>query len=455
MCSASSTLWDLPEEQDLPDESDEPQHATAAFVITAAALETDAVLDRMGGDATAWRRWHAAREQWPGSGSMDSSGLGTSYSEIDWSDVETADVDPIGLPIRRSGVSGIMDQIHLIEADREADLETDLIGRASGFVGGRVGAPDDEVQEPPAGPKTLGWLTAHAGPARSDGAHKMETPTTDSALSGAPMSSFDTALALACEMSPGCADEPVAGTEKVVIIPLCDTPKPLARTCPDPSSPITPAATRNQKRARFGPPPPRFSALLTEAPAKGPPELAVRPAGQQPVASPVQARLSETESDDKERLSPGDSAKAWWSSAHCGSCSRCRSAKSEHAEQMEWMTPLISACIDGRVGCVQELLQSPEADVDFADVDGHTALHAACAFGYADCVRMLIQAGASLSLPDHEGATALDGARMSGSDAGEACVSMMMDAGAKDAQVFAEHEATTVMHSIEVPVDQP
>ena len=27
------------------------------------------------------------------------------------------------------------------------------------------------------------------------------------------------------------------------------------------------------------------------------------------------------------------------------------------------MTPLISACIDGRVGCVRALLQSPEADV--------------------------------------------------------------------------------------------
>ena len=38
--------------------------------------------------------------------------------------------------------------------------------------------------------------------------------------------------------------------------------------------------------------------------------------------------------------------------------------------------------------------------MDFADAEGHTALHAACAFGSTDCVRMLIQAGASLNLPD-------------------------------------------------------
>ena len=40
------------------------------------------------------------------------------------------------------------------------------------------------------------------------------------------------------------------------------------------------------------------------------------------------------------------------------------------------MTPLISACIDGRSGCVQALLQCPEAEVfvDFADAEGHTAL---------------------------------------------------------------------------------
>ena len=434
-------LWDLPEEQDLPDE-DESQHATAAFVITAAALETDAVLDRIGGDATAWHRWHAAREQWPGSGSMDSCGLGTSVSEVDWSDVDPGEVDqglPIGLPIRRSGVSGIMDQIHLIEADCEADLEADL-GRASGFVGGRIGAPGAEgVQGPPVGPRTLGWLTTQADPARSNAAHKMETPTTDSVLSGAPVSSFDMALALVREMSPGRAEEPAVTAEQPGFDATQETAqcrpyeaKPLARGHPDPASPITPAATRTSKRARFGPPPPPLSALFTEAPAGGPSELPSRPAGQQTVASPVQAGLDEAESDDKERLTPGGSAKAWWSSAHCGSCSRCRSAKSEHAEQVEWMTPLISACIDGRVECVQALLQSPEADLDFADVDGHTALHAACAFGYADCVRMLIAAGASLSLPDHEGATSLDGARMAGTDAGDACVSMMVEAGARD-----------------------
>ena len=50
-------------------------------------------------------------------------------------------------------------------------------------------------------------------------------------------------------------------------------------------------------------------------------QLLARPAGKQPVASPVQAGLREAESDVKERLTRGDSAKAWWSCAHCASCS--------------------------------------------------------------------------------------------------------------------------------------
>ena len=52
---------------------------------------------------------------------------------------------------------------------------------------------------------------------------------------------------------------------------------------------------------------------------------------------------------------------------------------------------------------------------------------------YITVTRYLTQAGASLSLPDHEGATALDGARMSATAACEACVSMMVEAGASDA----------------------
>ena len=71
-----------------------------------------------------------------------------------------------------------------------------------------------------------------------------------------------------------------------------------------------------------------------------------------------------------------------------------------------------------------------------------TALHAACAFGYADCVRMLIAAGASLSLRDHEGSTALDGARMAGTDAGEACASMMVEAGAREGNAQVLEEST-------------
>ena len=126
---------------------------------------------------------------------------------------------------------------------------------------------------------------------------------------------------------------------------------------------------------------------------------------------------------------------------------RCGDAK------LDWITPLTRACIDGRTECVCELSRKPpeveqchsskaEAPVeppwrhqwmiDFADSERHTALHAACAFGYEDCVRLLIQAGATLDMADDEGDTPLDGALMASSDSGKACVDLLLAAGAKE-----------------------
>jgi ankyrin repeat protein len=68
--------------------------------------------------------------------------------------------------------------------------------------------------------------------------------------------------------------------------------------------------------------------------------------------------------------------------------------------------------------------------IDFADSERHTALHAACAFGYEDCVSLLIQAGATLDMADDEGDTPLDGALMASSDSGQACADLLLAAGA-------------------------
>ena len=140
------------------------------------------------------------------------------------------------------------------------------------------------------------------------------------------------------------------------------------------------------------------------------------------------------------------SASAQWKAAHCRSCAQCRNAMAVLDEkQLDWTTPLTSACIDGRKSCVEAIVKAPETVIDFANSDGHTAMHAACMFGYKDCVRMLIEAGAALDVPDHEGATAIDGARMMRTETAESCVAMLVDAGARDTTPTCfegrEHEA--------------
>ena len=155
---------------------------------------------------------------------------------------------------------------------------------------------------------------------------------------------------------------------------------------------------------------------------------------------------------------PWTTARVLWQSAHCTSCRQCKEAMRAVVQRcgdakLDWITPLTRACIDGRTECVCELSRKPpeveqchsskaEAPVeppwrhqwmiDFADSERHTALHAACAFGYEDCVRLLIQAGATLDMADDEGDTPLDGALMASSDSGKACVDLLLAAGAKE-----------------------
>lgn len=120
-----------------------------------------------------------------------------------------------------------------------------------------------------------------------------------------------------------------------------------------------------------------------------------------------------------------------WLGAHCSTCAPCAETMRAEAanDALDAMTPLIHACLSGRTQCVRELLLEPSVDVDFADPDGHTALHAASAFGHKECVELLIQAGAKLDAPDNEGATPLDGAIMSRSESTTQCASLLVDAG--------------------------
>ena len=148
---------------------------------------------------------------------------------------------------------------------------------------------------------------------------------------------------------------------------------------------------------------------------------------------------------------PWTTARVLWQSAHCTSCRQCKEAMHAVVQRcgdakLDWITPLTRACIDGRTECVRRLTEiewhatksKAEAPwrhqwmIDFADSERHTALHAACAFGYEDCVRLLIQAGATLDMADDEGDTPLDGALMASSDSGKVCADLLLAAGAKE-----------------------
>ena len=173
-----------------------------------------------------------------------------------------------------------------------------------------------------------------------------------------------------------------------------------------------------------------------------PPEL-------EPLASPVSVM-----GDCAKRApsqTPWSTARVLWRSAHCTSCQQCKEAMRAVVQQcgdakLDWITPLTRACIDGRTECVRRLTEiechttkskakAPwrhQWMIDFADSERHTALHAACAFGYEDCVRLLIQAGATLDMADDEGDTPLDGALMASSDSGKVCADLLLAAGAKE-----------------------
>lgn len=129
-------------------------------------------------------------------------------------------------------------------------------------------------------------------------------------------------------------------------------------------------------------------------------------------------------------------------------------------------TPLIWACIEGRVACVRVLLEhgadvnvvnqhgattlicsvmigeDPEEDesddaraeiiklllaknpklVNFQDREGSTAMHLAASCGYLQCVKMLLACGADITLRNAIGQTPLEEAEQTGLDESDVCV---------------------------------
>jgi len=68
---------------------------------------------------------------------------------------------------------------------------------------------------------------------------------------------------------------------------------------------------------------------------------------------------------------------------------------------------LLRAARDGHADAVQELLKSPDIDVNATDADGNTALIEAARFGHDHVARVLLAAGANTKVRDKNGKTPL------------------------------------------------
>lgn len=71
-------------------------------------------------------------------------------------------------------------------------------------------------------------------------------------------------------------------------------------------------------------------------------------------------------------------------------------------------TSLHKAAYFGHVAVIRYLVIELGATVDLQDTDGDTALHEAARFGHVDCVTTLLAAGASRTIQNADGKTALD-----------------------------------------------
>ena len=90
-------------------------------------------------------------------------------------------------------------------------------------------------------------------------------------------------------------------------------------------------------------------------------------------------------------------------------------------------TALIMASSFGHVDCVAELCACFAINVDCTNSKGMSALYVAAVSGHSDCVEVLVDAGANVSLPSTCGATPLLAAVLNGD---EHCVRLLVEAGA-------------------------
>lgn len=73
----------------------------------------------------------------------------------------------------------------------------------------------------------------------------------------------------------------------------------------------------------------------------------------------------------------------------------------------KWRPPLHTACQNGYLDIVKELLSSPRVDVNLKDQEGMTALHRACQKGNLDIIKELLSSpNININLKDNSGTTA-------------------------------------------------
>jgi ankyrin repeat protein len=93
-------------------------------------------------------------------------------------------------------------------------------------------------------------------------------------------------------------------------------------------------------------------------------------------------------------------------------------AKVSAATEGGGVTSALHQCaVHGHDDCLTALLDhpsSPAVDVNLLDKEGSTPLHKAAYFGHAECVKLLLRAGADVMLQDGEGSTPLHKAAFSG-----------------------------------------
>ena len=77
-------------------------------------------------------------------------------------------------------------------------------------------------------------------------------------------------------------------------------------------------------------------------------------------------------------------------------------------------TPLFCACATNRLECLLYLLDIDDQAIDTPDVRGDSPMHAACCNGFVNCVEILLQSAADVSLRNLQGYTASHLAELNG-----------------------------------------